>query len=521
MTVVYEELKSAVTESTEFKYQLDIVSDGQGSIEEVEGLAVTEFLKGVTPEPASPRSRYHASIIGGMSNTLNVITSRQVASGELDDYYTSVSEKTQLIKPQLQTSSQLSSQGGNKDLTKSISNTVPNLDLKPGVEQQDKGPAFQEGKVVRRESLVADGIPSGESGLKANLPPSSLYEKNVGISSTTGSVRGNVGGHEFSTRSEIEQSSNSSITAGNFQAYRQSDNARVPNLPLQPEQKGSVNPPSQGDRFSQEVSAHGEPDSKARELISRAASRGLVSERVGASVEGSQNHSEALSTSKTMIDFMASRDPSPLGATGDSGAYAASQYSSTSGSGYQAKVSELKSDRYVTAGSGAPMVSASEQKVLIDGAPQKGPAYLSQTSFSREYLTENLSKLLGQRILANVKSGNYRLNFNIFPRELGMLDVTLELRDGRLEAQINATNVAARDLLNDSASRLRDALQASGFNNPSVDVTSDQGRREKRDGDANGQAGENVSGMTAQHDADNLLVVEDLYLDPNSVDMWV
>jgi flagellar hook-length control protein FliK len=242
---------------------------------------------------------------------------------------------------------------------------------------------------------------------------------------------------------------------------------------------------------------------------------------VGASGEGGQNHSEALSTSKTMIDFMASRGQGPLGAAGDSGAYTASQYSATSGSGYQAKVSELKTDRYGSAGSGAPMASVAEQKVLIDGAPQKAPAYVSQTSFSRDYLTENLSKLLGQRILANVKSGNYRLNFNIFPRELGMLDVTLELRDGRLEAQINATNVAARDLLNDSASRLRDALQASGFNNPSVDVTSDQGRREKRDGDANGQAGENVSGMTAQHDADNLLVVEDLYLDPNSVDMWV
>ena len=53
-------------------------------------------------------------------------------------------------------------------------------------------------------------------------------------------------------------------------------------------------------------------------------------------------------------------------------------------------------------------------------------------------LSERFSQVLTDRLVQNVKSGNYNLRFNVHPRELGAVDIAMEVRDGRLDAQISS-----------------------------------------------------------------------------------
>ena len=73
-------------------------------------------------------------------------------------------------------------------------------------------------------------------------------------------------------------------------------------------------------------------------------------------------------------------------------------------------------------------------------------------------VSRQLSEALDSVWLPTLAAGHYRLTFNVNPKELGAIDVVMEMRDGRLDAQINTGNAVTRELLGDSLPRLRDAL---------------------------------------------------------------
>ena len=148
---------------------------------------------------------------------------------------------------------------------------------------------------------------------------------------------------------------------------------------------------------------------------------------------------------------------------------------------------------------------------------------LNQNAAGREMAGRALSEALGQRLVANIAAGHYRLAFNVNPRELGAIDVVMEMRDGRLDAQINTTNAVTRELLGDSLPRLRDALQQSGINLAHLQVGS-----ESQQGNAQGR--NSGTDSPEQHLADERLLADttadvvsediDLGLDLDSVDFW-
>ena len=163
----------------------------------------------------------------------------------------------------------------------------------------------------------------------------------------------------------------------------------------------------------------------------------------------------------------------------------------------------------------APLDSGALVKANGGPSPQSVP--------TREMVGENLSKLIGQRMLANVESGNYRINFNLFPRDMGMVDITMELRDGRLDAQINASNAVTRDLLGDTLPRLRDALNLSGFSGSNIELGSDQDRRSRDNSNSEtSENGHDSDGKDLKNGGDGSrnIIVEDLHLDSDTVDLW-
>ncbi|MAP03391.1 MAG: hypothetical protein CME48_00195 [Halieaceae bacterium] len=168
---------------------------------------------------------------------------------------------------------------------------------------------------------------------------------------------------------------------------------------------------------------------------------------------------------------------------------------------------------YVSAsGTGYPLVSRSTNN---DGS--RAMQYQSSVNTVRDVvaLSERFSQVLTERLVQNVKSGNYNLRFNVHPRELGAVDIAMEVRDGRLDAQISSTNPVTRDLLSESLPRLRDALQAGGLQLSNLEVNDNAHDNQKR-------------GLMSPDDQDDsaiesnetvsTLLVEDLTLDTESVD---
>ena len=166
---------------------------------------------------------------------------------------------------------------------------------------------------------------------------------------------------------------------------------------------------------------------------------------------------------------------------------------------------------------------AGAERAAISDAGRLNQFALSQNTAARELASRHLSEALGQRLAANIAAGHYRLTFNVNPRELGAIDVVMEMRDGRLDAQINASNAVTRDLLGDSLPRLRDALQQNGINLAQLQVGSDsqQGNAQGRQASDEQPADQGREQMRLTDVSDDL-VSEDLELglDLDSVDFW-
>ena len=167
-------------------------------------------------------------------------------------------------------------------------------------------------------------------------------------------------------------------------------------------------------------------------------------------------------------------------------------------------------------------LAATDRPIAADASRTNQFAF-SQNTVAREMVSRQLSEALGQRLAANIAAGHYRLTFNVNPKELGAIDVVMEMRDGRLDAQINTGNAVTRELLGDSLPRLRDALTQSGINLAQLQVGS-----ESQQGNAQGRQAESErAAQQAQEemglaDATTDLVSEDLELglDLDSVDFW-
>ena len=167
-------------------------------------------------------------------------------------------------------------------------------------------------------------------------------------------------------------------------------------------------------------------------------------------------------------------------------------------------------------------LAATDRPIAADASRANQFAF-SQNTVAREMVSRQLSEALGQRLAANIAAGHYRLTFNVNPKELGAIDVVMEMRDGRLDAQINTGNAVTRELLGDSLPRLRDALTQSGINLAQLQVGSEsqQGNAQGRQAESD-RAAEQAQDEMGLADAATDLVSEDLELglDLDSVDFW-
>ena len=104
---------------------------------------------------------------------------------------------------------------------------------------------------------------------------------------------------------------------------------------------------------------------------------------------------------------------------------------------------------------------------------------------------------LGSRLVTMIADDVQQARIHLDPPELGSLEIRLEVRQDQATVQVNAQHAQVKDVLDASAQRLRDALNAEGIElaDFSVSTQSDQSQQEQnesgqgggsRDGDGEG-----------------------------------
>ncbi len=96
----------------------------------------------------------------------------------------------------------------------------------------------------------------------------------------------------------------------------------------------------------------------------------------------------------------------------------------------------------------------------------------TSTDMAQAYqdLSDKLSTELAGRMHQQLNEGQWKMKLGLKPSHLGAVDVELEMRDGKLSAVINADNATTQQLLSQGSPRLREALNALGWSQASVNI---------------------------------------------------
>jgi flagellar hook-length control protein FliK len=122
----------------------------------------------------------------------------------------------------------------------------------------------------------------------------------------------------------------------------------------------------------------------------------------------------------------------------------------------------------------------------------------TSTDMAQTYqdLSDKLSTELAGRMHQQLNEGQWKMKLGLKPSHLGAVDVELEMRDGKLSAVINADNATTQQLLNQGSPRLREALNALGWDQASVNIGqghSSSAQSGQGQGQHTGQPGSHVS----------------------------
>ena len=122
----------------------------------------------------------------------------------------------------------------------------------------------------------------------------------------------------------------------------------------------------------------------------------------------------------------------------------------------------------------------------------------TSTDMAQTYqdLSDKLSTELAGRMHQQLNEGQWKMKLGLKPSHLGAVDVELEMRDGKLSAVINADNATTQQLLNQGSPRLREALNALGWDQASVNIGqghSSSAQSGQGQGQHTGQNGQHLS----------------------------
>ena len=112
-----------------------------------------------------------------------------------------------------------------------------------------------------------------------------------------------------------------------------------------------------------------------------------------------------------------------------------------------------------------------------------------------EKLSNQLASELSRRMNEQISQGQWKMKFALKPSSLGAVDVSLEMKDGKLAAVLQSDNALTQHLLQHGSQQLKDNLSVLGMNQTSVQI----GQGSSGGASAGGQG----AGSGAQNPFDN------------------
>jgi flagellar hook-length control protein FliK len=139
-----------------------------------------------------------------------------------------------------------------------------------------------------------------------------------------------------------------------------------------------------------------------------------------------------------------------------------------------------------------PLSPLTNRPTALAQAPT-APAFANTPDMAQTYdkLSQKLTTELAARMHEKLNAGEWKMKFALKPASLGLVDVQLEMRDGKLSAHFQSDTHLTQDLLQNGSQRLKDALADLGMNNASVFVAQGQAQGQ-------GAQGQGAQGQSAR-----------------------
>lgn len=96
-------------------------------------------------------------------------------------------------------------------------------------------------------------------------------------------------------------------------------------------------------------------------------------------------------------------------------------------------------------------------------AAQARPIPLPSTALDYDTRAEQFAEQVGQRLIQQMRSDRWTVSLQLDPRNLGPVDISLEIDGADVRANLAVTNAEVRSLLEAGMPRLRDTLEQAGY----------------------------------------------------------
>jgi flagellar hook-length control protein FliK len=126
--------------------------------------------------------------------------------------------------------------------------------------------------------------------------------------------------------------------------------------------------------------------------------------------------------------------------------------------------------------SAAPLPALANRPAPAHAHAAPAPAFATPPDMAQTYekLSQKLTTELAARMHEKLNAGEWKMKFALKPASLGLVDVQLEMRDGKLSAHFQSDTHLTQDLLQNGSQRLKDALADLGMSNAYVSVAQGQ-----------------------------------------------
>ena len=116
-----------------------------------------------------------------------------------------------------------------------------------------------------------------------------------------------------------------------------------------------------------------------------------------------------------------------------------------------------------------------------------------------EQLSNQLASELSKRMNDQIAQGQWKMKFALKPSSLGAVDVSLEMKDGKLAAVLQSDNALTQNLLQHGSQQLKDNLSVLGLNHASVQIGQGSAGGSHAQGQGSGNEGQNPFANNSQN----------------------